>query len=229
MAKKTVAKKGKRMAMGGLGMDDSDMRPASMPGRGMGREMEREEPEDGEARGRERGEMDDGMERGRDRERRMRGRDREMERGMDRRGRGLGRPEFSGGERPMPRQRPGGTVGNELPGLGSPSTIGKPVMTPGSPPPMNRPGVSTQPAVLPPSGPATLGRMPNSGMGAPAGLTQSGAQQSMMRNMGPNNMMPAKMRGGGIARKGKGLTMAKGGLVKGCGCVSKGVKKPRYT
>ena len=38
-----------------------------------------------------------------------------------------------------------------------------------------------------------------------------------------------EMRGGGLARKGKGLTMAKGGLVKGCGCVAKGVKKPRYT
>lgn len=37
------------------------------------------------------------------------------------------------------------------------------------------------------------------------------------------------MRGGGLARKGKGLTMAKGGLVKGSGCASKGVKKPRYT
>jgi hypothetical protein len=40
-------------------------------------------------------------------------------------------------------------------------------------------------------------------------------------------MGPMKMRSGGIARKGK--TMAKGGLVKGCGCVAKGVKKPRYT
>ena len=30
-----------------------------------------------------------------------------------------------------------------------------------------------------------------------------------------------------MAKKGK--RMAKGGLVKGCGCVAKGVKKPRYT
>jgi hypothetical protein len=206
MAKKKTAKKGKRMAMGGLGMDDSDMRPASMQGRGMGREMEREEPEDGEARGRERGEMDDGMERGRDRERRMRrGRDREMERGM-KRGRmdGYGRPAIGGGLPPVQTMGPGNMPA--APAMGA------------NPPPK-----------MPLGSPAALSKMPNSGMGAPAGLTQSGAQQGMMRNMGPNNMMPAKMRGGGIARKGKGLTMAKGGLVKGCGCAAKGVKKPRYT
>ena len=78
-------------------------------------------------------------------------------------------------------------------------------------------------------GPAMSGGLPPTKMpGAPrAALTQSGAQQGMMQNMGPNNMAPMKMRNGGIARKGK--TMAKGGLVKGCGCVAKGVKKPRYT
>lgn len=36
-----------------------------------------------------------------------------------------------------------------------------------------------------------------------------------------------KMRGGGLARKGVGQAMAKGGLVKGSGCASKGVRKPR--
>ena len=35
------------------------------------------------------------------------------------------------------------------------------------------------------------------------------------------------LKAGGLARKGK--TLAKGGLVKGCGCAAKGVKKPRYT
>jgi hypothetical protein len=194
MAKKKTAKKGKRMAMGGLGMDDSDMRPASMPGRGMGREMEREEPEDGEARGRERGEMDDGMERGRDRERRMRrGRDREMDRGM-KRGRmdGYGRPAIGGGLPPVQTMGPGSMPANPAPKMPAPMPLAGP----------------TQNAVQRP-------------------MMQN--QRPMMQNMGPNNMMPAKMRGGGIARKGKGLTMAKGGLVKGCGCAAKGVKKPRYT
>ena len=134
----------KKMAMGGLGMDDSDMRNSRMVDRGMERRMKR---------------------------------GREMEGGMGR----YGRPAIGGGLPPVQNMGPGN---------------------------------------MPP------GKMP----GAPgAGLTQSGAQQGMMQSMGPNNMAPMKMRGGGIARKGKGLTMAKGGLVKGCGCVAKGVKKPRYT
>lgn len=188
MAKK-MAKKGKRMAMGGLGMDDSDMRPVSMrpakmPGRGMGREMEDDDMEDGMERGRER-----------DMERRMRrGREREMDRGMDR----YGRPP---------------ALGVGLPPVQN--------MGPGNMPPGKMPGAPITP-------PAALGRMPGK---RSVGLSQNAAQlppdQNMMRNVGPNNMAPIKMRGGGIARKGKGLTMAKGGLVKGSGCVSKGVKKPR--
>lgn len=139
MAKK-MAKNGKRMAMGGLGMDDSNIRPAQMPGR-------------------------------------------RMERGMKR----FNRPVTGGGLPPVQNMGPGN---------------------------------------MPP------GKMP----GAPgAALTQSASQppvnQSMLRAMAPNNMAPSmgpmKMRGGGFARKGK--TMAKGGLVKGCGCAAKGVKKPRYT
>ena len=41
--------------------------------------------------------------------------------------------------------------------------------------------------------------------------------------------LPPAMRGGGIARKGIGQALAKGGLVKGAGCVQRGMKKPRYT
>ena len=144
----------KKMAMGGLGMDDSDMRNSRMVDRGMERRMKR---------------------------------GREMEGGY-------GRPEVGGGLPPV-------------------RTMGKPALGGGRPPVQNM-----GPGNMPP------GKMP----GAPgSSLTQSGAQQGMMQNMGPNNMAPMKMRNGGIARKGK--TMAKGGLVKGCGCVAKGVKKPRYT
>ena len=146
----------KKMAMGGLGMDDSDMRNSRMVDRGMERRMKR---------------------------------GREMEGGY-------GRPEVGGGLPPV-------------------RTMGKPALGGGLPPVQNM-----GPGNMPP------GKMPGA---AGSSLTQSGAQQGMMQNMGPNNMAPMKMRGGGIARKGKGLTMAKGGLVKGCGCVAKGVKKPRYT
>ncbi len=48
---------------------------------------------------------------------------------------------------------------------------------------------------------------------------------------GANMAVPQRpgMRGGGIARKGVGQALAKGGLVKGAGCVQRGMKKPRYT
>jgi hypothetical protein len=209
MAKKAVkktAKKGKRMAMGGLGMEDSAMRatpmlgggpipkrpigPTPIPGRGLGREMERDEADDDMERSRERGGMEDGMRRGREREmerRMMRGREREMERGMKRGGMdGYRRPEIGGGLPPIQTMGPGNMPASPAP------------KTPAAPPSMP--------------------------LAAPA---QSAAQQPMMRNMGPNNMQPLKMRGGGVARKGKGLTMAKGGLVKGSGCAQRGVKKPR--
>ena len=187
MAKK-MAKKGKRMAMGGPADTPNMMSrgqmamPGKMPGRGMGREMEEDE-----------------MDRGREREmeRRMRrGRDREMEGGMGRYGRGA--------------------AGMNVP------TTGKPAIGGGLPPVQNM-----GPGNMPP------GRMP----GAPrAALTQSAVQPpvdpNMLRamapgKMAPGNLGPMRMRGGGIARKGKGLTMAKGGLVKGAGCCQRGVKKPR--
>lgn len=38
---------------------------------------------------------------------------------------------------------------------------------------------------------------------------------------------PAFMRGGGLARKGVGQALAKGGLVRGAGCVQRGVKSPK--
>lgn len=40
-------------------------------------------------------------------------------------------------------------------------------------------------------------------------------------------MAKRAMRGGGLAKKGVGQALAKGGLVKGAGCASRGVKKPR--
>ena len=148
----------KKMAMGGLGMDDSDMRNSRMVERGMERRMKR---------------------------------GREMEGGMG----GYGRPEVGGGLPPV-------------------RTMGKPALGGGLPPVQNMGPGNMPPGKMMPGAPGSS-------------LTQSGAQQGMMQNMGPNNMAPMKMRNGGIARKGK--TMAKGGLVKGCGCVAKGVKKPRYT
>jgi len=201
------------MAMGGLGMDDSDMRPVSMrpakmPGRGMGRKMEDDDMEDGMRRDRER-----------DMERRMR-RGREMEGGM-----GRMRPAIGGGLPPVQNMGPGNMPPGKMPGAPGAALMQTAVQPPVSQnmlrsmAPDNMPGVVSTP-------PAALGKMP--GKRSP-GLSQNAAQlppkQSMMRNMGPNNMAPVKMRNGGMARKGK--TMAKGGLVKGCGCVSKGVKKPR--
>lgn len=35
------------------------------------------------------------------------------------------------------------------------------------------------------------------------------------------------MRGGGLARKGIGMALAKGGIVKGAGCTKRGVKKAK--
>jgi len=36
------------------------------------------------------------------------------------------------------------------------------------------------------------------------------------------------MRGGGLAKKGVGQALAKGGLVKGAGCVQRGMNKTKY-
>jgi hypothetical protein len=36
------------------------------------------------------------------------------------------------------------------------------------------------------------------------------------------------MRGGGLAKKGVGMALAKGGMVKGAGCAKRGVKKAQY-
>jgi hypothetical protein len=212
-------KPAKRMAMGGLGMDDSDMRPPQMPGRGMGREMEDNDMEDGMDRGRERG-----MER-----RMQRGREREMERGMDR---GM----KSGMDGSMERYGRGPVGVN-------PQAMRRPKIGSGLPPAQNM-GPGNMP-------PAKMPGAPGTGLTQSAALGQNAAQlpsnqnmlrsmqtaaqppvsQSMLNSMAPNKMAPSmgpmKMRGGGIARKGKGLTMAKGGLVKGAGCVSKGMKKPR--
>jgi len=168
----------KKMAMGGLGMDDSDMRSSRMVDRGMERRMKR-----------------------------------------------FNRPVTGGGLPPVQNMGPGNMPPGKMPGAPGAALMQSAVQPPVSQnmlrsmAPDNMPGVVSTP-------PAALGKMP--GKRSP-GLSQNAAQlppkQSMMRNMGPNNMAPVKMRNGGMARKGK--TMAKGGLVKGCGCVSKGVKKPR--
>jgi hypothetical protein len=71
---------------------------------------------------------------------------------------------------------------------------------------------------------ATAGSPVRSGSGSPINAPGGKADRELGYGAGTGDR---KMRGGGLARKGK--TMAKGGLVKGCGCVAKGVKKPRYT
>jgi hypothetical protein len=168
----------KKMAMGGLGMDDSDMRSSRMVDRGMERRMKR---------------------------------GREMEGGMGRYGRGAAGMNMPTTGKPM--------LGGELPPVQN--------MGPGNMPPGKMPGSPgaglTQSAAQPPVNQNMLRSMQTA--------AQPPVSQSMLRSMAPNNtapsMGPMKMRNGGMARKGK--TMAKGGLVKGCGCVAKGVKKPRYT
>ena len=83
------------------------------------------------------------------------------------------------------------------------------------PPVTNYPGVERpmMPAVMTPGG------------GAPStGITP--VNDKFLRPGTPKT--PAVMRGGGLAKKGVGMALAKGGLAKGAGCASRGVKKPRY-
>lgn len=72
--------------------------------------------------------------------------------------------------------------------------------------------------------PMTPGLRPNPDVSSGPGLVPPGAGGM------PNTVtgrMPGAMRGGGLARKGVGQALAKGGLVKGAGCAQRGVKKPR--
>lgn len=65
-------------------------------------------------------------------------------------------------------------------------------------------------------------RMPGEA-GRPAGPVSKGG---MAGRVGAG-MGSAFMRGGGLARKGVGQALAKGGMVKGCGCTKRGVKKAK--
>lgn len=68
------------------------------------------------------------------------------------------------------------------------------------------------------AGPAKMGGYVNRniglGLGAPKPISTGGG-------------MGLGLRGGGLARKGVGQALAKGGLAKGAGCAMRGVKKPR--
>lgn len=156
---------------------------------------------------------------------------------------GRGRPSFLGIGRPG-RGNVTNYPGIEGPGEGSmgrnpigakPPSMGRPT-TGGELPPVNdkflRPGTPKTPAV-----------MSGGGMGASTGLTPvGGGMMAPNMNRDPSAVsaprtggaagpvgMKMGMRGGGLARKGKGQALAKGGLVKGSGCAARGVKKPRYT
>lgn len=74
------------------------------------------------------------------------------------------------------------------------------------PMPSARPGMVMRPPVARPNPPMAPEVMP-------------GVDPSMMRG---------RMRGGGLAKKGVGMALAKGGMVKGAGCAKRGVKKAQY-
>lgn len=138
----------------------------------------------------------------------------------------MGGPAMSGGLPPVQNMGPGNMPPGRMPGAPRAALTQSAVQPPVDPKMLR----AMAPGKMAPSnmGPMSGGLPPAKMPGAPrAALTQSGAQQGMMQNMGPNNMAPMRMRNGGMARKGK--TMAMGGLAKGSGCASKGVKKPRYT
>jgi hypothetical protein len=137
---------------------------------------------------------------------------------------GMGRPEERGS---MPGRRIGrmAEMTKPLPGRPRPPAIEQPPlppvqnMAPGNVPPGKMPGT------------------PGAGLTQSAAFTQNTAQlppnPNMLQAMVPSNtapsMGPMKMRGGGLARKGTGQALAKGGLVKGAGCCQRGMKKPRMT
>lgn len=252
MAKK-AAKKGKRMADGGAaGVSDMMYRepgasPAKMPGRGMpavepgGNDMGR--PATSPGRGRP---SFMGGNPGRGRGRGIGG-GRTNYPGIEGpgAGRGLGRP--GTGMKPPSMGRP--TTGGRLPPMQNmgPDRVDANTASPGvssasvMPTPMGRGGsMGADTGLTPmPRGGAPAG----GGMGASTGLTPTGGG-TMTPNMnrdpsavsaprtggaaGPVGMKMG-MRGGGLARKGKGQALAKGGLVKGSGCAARGVKKAKYT
>lgn len=214
MAKKASGKSkgGKRMADGGAAGASNMMyrepgaNPGSMPGRKPGRGIPAVEP------------GGNGM-------------------GRPMRPPGRGRPSFLGGGRtnyPGIEGPGGGSMGRNPPALGLPTTGGKlPPMQKMGPDNMGptsvingrTPGVSSASVM-----PTPMGR--GGSMDASTGLTPTGGgvmAPNMTRDYAGPVGMKMGMRGGGLARKGKGQTLAKGGLVKGSGCAARGVKKPRYT
>ena len=136
-------------------------------------------------------------------------------------GRGLGRP--GTGMKPPSMGRP--TTGGELPPIQNmgPDNMGS--GTSSSYPVTNYPGVER------PMSP------PSRGGGVSSGLTpvndkflRPGTQKTPAIMPEVATPMPrGGMRGGGLAKKGVGMALKKGGLVKGAGCAKRGVKKPRYT
>ena len=203
MVKKMVKSKGKRMSEGGRAeMEDRDD-DREMPMRRMG------EPD--EMRGR-----------------RMRKKDEMRGRRMDgmRRERPLPpKTNYPGIEGPddneMGRNVPGRPNFGDLPGRG----LG------GMKPPAPglggiKPSLPAAPSnELPKVGPGPLPGRPAS---MPA-MAQTGQQQLMQgAPLAARPMQMRQMKKGGVVKP-KGKTYAKGGLVKGCGCASRGVKKAKYS
>lgn len=95
------------------------------------------------------------------------------------------------------------------------------------------------------SGGMASGKIAHPSMGGPSGasvvktqqapITRGAAAADRMGVMGsPMKTMKKggavkskKMRGGGLARKGVGMALAKGGMVRGAGCAKRGVKKAK--
>lgn len=78
--------------------------------------------------------------------------------------------------------------------------------------------------------PGGMGDMIPAGYNPNKGYERPGMKNPMSPDKGferPGMKRPGKMRGGGLARKGVGQALAKGGLVKGAGCTSRGVKKAK--
>jgi len=61
-----------------------------------------------------------------------------------------------------------------------------------------------------------------------AAADRMGVMGSPMKTMKKGGAVKSKkMRGGGLARKGVGMALAKGGMVRGAGCAKRGVKKAK--
>lgn len=56
------------------------------------------------------------------------------------------------------------------------------------------------------------------------GVPMQGPGGKIMRPERPEKKKPIGMKGGGLARKGAGAAYAKGGMVRGAGCATKGKK-----